>query len=137
MRFLVFDIGLVFAAARELVRAAPAVIMICYGVYAHAGEWDTESDIRVGPGMKVVKAGDANVIVPHGAVPYQDDQGRIYEEPADEYAARGFLETDNRIKSTETDILDLKDRVKTLEDKLEETITKLEKLEEDVNEKGT
>lgn len=112
-----------------------AVLTAIFCVYAHAGEWDTKSDVRVGPGMKVIKAGDANVIVAEGETPYQDNQGRIYQEPPDEYVARGFIETDNRFKSAEAEITLLKDRFKALEDKLEETTKRVQELEKDKPEK--
>ena len=112
-----------------------AVTAVFFGTHAYAGEYDTKSDVRISPGMKVIKAGDANVLVPKGGMPYRDNQGRIYEESPDAYAARGFIETDKRIKGTETDLTELEERVRTLEDKLEEMSGKLEELEKDRLEK--
>jgi hypothetical protein len=115
--------------------SATAIMVICFCGHAHAGEWDTKSDVRVSPGMKVIKAGDANVIVAKGETPYQDSHGRIYQEPPDEYVTRGFIETNNRFKTAEAEITVLKDRFKALEDKLEETIKRVQDLEKDKPEK--
>jgi hypothetical protein len=115
-----------------------AVVMIaCFCTHAHAGEWDTKSDVRIRRGMKVIKAGDANILVPKGGTTYRDDEGRIYMESSDEYAARGFTDTDDRFKTAEVEIAELKDRVKTLEDKLGEATKRLKELEKNKPEKET
>jgi len=113
-----------------------AVMIVCFCAYAHAGEWDTKSDVKIRPGMKVIKAGDANIIVAEGERPYQDSQGRIYQEPPDEYVARGFIETDGRFKAVKSEITELQDRVKTLEDKLEDVTEKLQELEGEKDKRG-
>lgn len=108
-----------------------AAIVLCIGAHAYAGEWDTHSDVRIGPGMKVIKAGDANIIVPEGGTAYRDSQGRIYQEPPDEYTTREFNETEKQIKAVEAEVTRLENRVKELEDKLEEATGRIRELERD------
>lgn len=119
------------AAPAGLLTAA-ALTAVFFSMGAHAGEWDTESDIRVGPGMKVIKAGDANVIVPEDESAYEDEQGRIQRASPEEYAVQEFSESENRINGIEAEVAELKIRVKELEDKLEDAVRNLRELEKDM-----
>jgi len=83
-----------------------SIILFTVSAYAES-EYDTQSDIRVRPGMQVIKTGDTNILVPKGGKPYTEP-GRIYMESSDEYSARKFQDTENSIKKIDRDIEDLK-----------------------------
>jgi hypothetical protein len=71
----------------------------------------SSSDVKIPEGMVVERVVDGvNVVVPEGGKVRRED-GRIYLESSDEYAARLFRSVDERLSSLEYEIMDLKRQV--------------------------
>lgn len=81
-------------------------------------------DINAPPGMEVIKQGDVNVLVPKGSGTHKAGN-LVVLESTDEYAARGFVERDNRMAKIESEVREQK---KVLEAKVEEQNSQIERL---------
>ena len=80
----------------------------------------TENDIEIYPGMEIQKVGDANILVPKGAVLHkQGDTPVILMESPDEYAAREFIKVDKRLAELEKKQAALLEEVTRLSEGLE------------------
>jgi hypothetical protein len=113
-------------------------MLISFVPAAHAqDDTKTNGDVRIPPGMEIIKQGDVNCLVPKGST-LRRNGNQVFIEGADEYAARGFSERDNRLNKLEADLNQQKKDYETKLDQQNEQIeflkTTVRTLEQRLNE---
>jgi len=81
---------------------------------------DSDSDVRITPGMEVEKRGDVNVLIPKGGRLIKEGKDVWVIEDADQYAARKFEEVGKRLDKIEKNQEETKKEVKALKEAIGE-----------------
>jgi len=83
------------------------------------GEENKEKEITLRPGMELKKIGGINMIVPEGTEIYEEN-GQFRVEGVEEYAARRFRKTEERMAELEENQRELKEEIRKLKEGVEE-----------------